>query len=450
MKPIICDSFEPIPTHNKRFYTGYDAYYIATGDDSLRTNKAYEISNRICLSFTQSTTSNIFYLVKHYNIDRLQEWINEISPQFPSLQIKLLKFLKKDYPNTSFPDRDRINSLFFTQYDVLGSLITMRLEMSSKSDSVYNITNKRHAKYGYFSDLKFLIKLFIDYCIKEKVTIEKEEEFSDIVSTFCYMYLDSILAEFKKDNRVKIKLDSDNPLFEGTYEVISNCTIDITSVNYQNLYKYINSIVSLNYKRFISIINLHQSEETYDTALVQVLYSKKSYPLESYLATHLVRIGLAEELFDFMDQYYMIKETVPELSFWKRIVYTLFGFDFHAYYWLTGDRTFKAFTEDDFILAAKISGHGSSHSLFHKFSVELSEKKIENLKRLYSIGDFRAFVNAIENPKCVSLKESKKGKLNFLKILDKYEIFDEDTKNYFIKSDDFRVRKYSKSNFVAA
>jgi len=387
-------------------------------------------------------------LVEHRDISALESWIDELRPQFPTLDLEVVKILKKDHA-TCLPTSKIDNDLFYN-YSLDGSPIYMKLAISEASNNIYTITNRYHADYGDFYNLKFIIKMFLAYCLEKKAFIRDNKDFENLISLFCLSHLEYVADDFRSCNEVGVKLVDADPIFSERYVVETNIIVDPKSLNYYNLHKYITDITAVNYDRFTGYINHNIAMKDYDTVFVKVLYSKKAYPLESYLATHLVRVGLTPALTSFREQYYRIKAALPDVSFWKRIVYTQFGFNMFAYYWLTDSRVFRSFTDEEFLKEAKMAGSDSSKYLFDKFAVNLPVKKLESLARPYKEGNFIEFVNALENPKAVTLKDTKKGKYKYLLILDKYEVFDEDLKNYFIKSDDFRVRKYSKSNFIAA
>jgi hypothetical protein len=450
MKSLICDPFK---SNTSRFSGGYSANYITLdpSKDSLKKGNQYDIIRNTCLSFTQRTTNNLYYVVNNTNINVVEKWIDECKSQFPTLEIEVIKTLKKDY---KLKNDDSFTSSGKYSYSELKDgvkLISLKLSLSEKSNHHYSITNLINFKQAYFTKLYFLIDAFIDYAIDCKTHVDSLKDINKLVEQYCVGHMTNITKMFSEHNNVVVYVDRNHTHSEVLeemehYGVRSNNIVDFPSITYDKIRDYLFEIAGINYKIFKGHINDNQDKEDFfNIAFVKILYSKKQYDLESYLATQVIRIGLSQDLNFFLSQYYKIKEVLPDIGFWQRIALTIFGFDVRAYYWFTGARIFRYFTDEEFITKAKSLGGSSTDVLFRHFELGCPPITVNTLIELYKKGSLKQFYNTLRNPVKVS---PKKDKYMYLRICDNYEVYNEDERSYYIKSDDFRVRKYLKTNFT--
>jgi len=189
---------------------------------------------------------------------------------------------------------------------------------------------------------------------------------------------------------------------------------------------------------------------TYSNRLVPLIiaeYSQKSYPVEAYLAHHLIRACLANEFIPYINQYFLIKEHTPDLYFWNRIFLCQFGFRIYYYYWLTDRRFFNLTNKEEFEKRARSYSYTSSYDFFEYFKADYPLSFRNNIAKLYSNGQFNMIISNLKLSKYIAPTDAfKKKSKNFL-YSSKYKVGFEDEETYSVTGDNYLNRKYLKTNF---
>lgn len=188
----------------------------------------------------------------------------------------------------------------------------------------------------------------------------------------------------------------------------------------------------------------------YTTGIIPLIvaeYSKKSYPVEAYLAHHLIRACLSDETIPYIKQYFLIKKSTPDLYFWNRIFLCQFGFNMYYYFWLTDRRFFNLTTKEEFEKKARDYSYTSSFDFFEYFRGDFPIAFRKKMSELYLKGQFDLIISNLKLSKYVTPTDAfKKKSKNFLYSV-KYKVGFEDEENYYITGDNYLQRKYPKTNF---
>lgn len=189
---------------------------------------------------------------------------------------------------------------------------------------------------------------------------------------------------------------------------------------------------------------------SYSNRLVPLIiaeYSQKSYPVEAYLAHHLIRACLADKFIPYIKQYFLIKEYTPDLYFWNRIFLCQFGFNIYYYFWLTDRRFFNLTNKEEFEKQARSYPYTSSYDFFEYFRADYPLSFRNNIAKLYLNGQFDMIISNLKSSKYVTPTDAfKKKSKNFL-YSSKYKVNFEDEETYSVIGDNYLHRKYLKTNF---
>lgn len=427
-----------------RFFLGRNIRFISTAGSTLSDDRTYKITQLLCCAPVKDTDENWFYLYPDdfQHPETLKTWIEEISPMFPSLEIKIVSSKCK----TLEPSNGTIHNDFLElrQIDTNSREVTMTLDFSDKSIACYSYTNKKNSINGNFSGLFFLVELFIDYYIKTQTKLQRNS-YLKAVQEFAFHDISHIKEEFSKSYPVLVTAAGYNVI-----RVNSCDAIDPESVTPEKVIRYLSTLIIMNIDNIsarITTRNFKLPPESKEKLYIQALYSQKTYTIEAYLAHHLIRAGLSFDFSEFIEQYFMIKKVLPDMYFWNLIFLTQFGFNNYYYYWLTSDRTFKLTNPETFNIKAHEWNDTSSLQFLRQFYLEYNGITHKHLKELYCAGKFKKMAAMLGHSIKISVKDTKKKKLSNLKIAENYNILSMDDKYYYIRGDDFRMHKYLKSNF---
>jgi len=430
-----------------RFNNGATMKFIQTNDQILAPEMSYSVTKLLCCSPVKDTKKNWFYLCPSYTtgVKSLQSWIDEISPEFPTFDIRLVRSTCKRL-GAGVAKIESNNYLNLSLNYKTGYPVNLEVDTSVKSGAHYSYTNSRNFAKMSCSNLDFLVRRFIEYCIERKINITKN-------------FATDIIKEFVAGNILKIKEDFSRPYVitivpvggnGNSFKVEVNCIADIDSITPEKVVQYLIEITNININTITDYIHSCISvpvKKEKGSLYVQALYSKKTYRVEAYLAHHLIRAGLNNEFNPFIEQYFQIKKALPEMYFWNLIFLTQFGFNFYYYYWLTADRTFKLTDKKTFLEKAHAYTDTSSLHFLRNFYIEQNGMTYNILKKLYIKGEFAEVARMLGNTAKITVREDKKAKLTNLRIADSYEVLSMDDKYYHVRGDDFRMHKYLKSHF---
>jgi len=437
MEKIICDAFNTNGTADSRF-TGGLKMQIIIGADSQLTRRSYEVSTLTCCSSVRQTSLDWFYLLPAI-IDRdlLEKWLKEITPIFSNLNIQItsIKDKKLSYKNEGLSS---VLSLCQHENNVL---ITLPIDLSKRSNGQYGISCENRYKSGELSNVDFLIEKFCNYCIDHKIKIF--DDHNSIINNFIKEEYNNLLS-LELDNTIAtVHLPS------GAYAVQLGIIVDFESIDKSLIMKYISRLFIANKHNIISYIckKIETAKQSDDVELLQVLYSKKTSNIQAYLAHHLIRAGFSADFSPFINQYFIIKEQLPDIGFWNRILYTQFGFKFYYYYWLTDQRTFRNVSDEEMANLIKNSSRNSSKDFLANFQSDMSIAIKNRARILYSAGDFIRFHQLMTGGVLVQLLPESVKKFTNLRLSSDYTVTSDDDKYYFIQGDDYKLRRYSKKHF---
>jgi hypothetical protein len=433
-----------------RFEKGKTMYYIASGEATLSNTINYNLSVALCCSFVKTTTDNLFYSIQDNcgnDLKLLTTWIEEIAPNFPTLDIKIIKSdctVIKDHIIPSYQ-----NFLTLNNMDKNGQLICMELDLSKRS-TYYGYTNIHNFKSSNFTNFYQIYQYLFDYLINNSIKIDKDTYISTI-NSFCLKHFKDIQRIIKSDNTSTTMIPSKNSRGRvGIFDIVSGIAIDANSLTVEKIIAFLSEIVDANLTVVSNYINtrigLNNGKEV-EGLYIQALYHKKAYMIEAYLAHHLIRAGLSSEFTDFIKQYFLIKSKLPNEYFWNLIFINMFGFNIYYYYWLTNQRTFKLTTPEIFNKKAQEYKDVSSLQFFRNFFMDFNKNTLNNLIELYKVGRFEEFRLEMSHLTKVEVKESSRNRLKSLRLFQNYEIIDQTETQYTLRADDYRLHNYLKKNF---
>ncbi len=426
----------------RRFSKGYRMTYFHTSSVPPFTNR-FGAFNEQCLSAVRTTKDNWYYICPaELDINFLKKWLEEIAPNFPTFDIKLISVLgsKIMFPGNNIPYPS------FTYKDGTGRPITVKLKAKKKDKYDYSTVNYDISKEWYVGGLTIIMGNFLNYCIHNNILLDKNNYLKEIKSYF-NKKVREISEPFRQYYGVSFYKTKDAIVYDTVY---CNLVLDYNDLDYKGLEEYLGTIVEINLKSVIPFLRHRLGADEKDKIynVVQALYSNKTYSVEAYLAHHLIRAGFSNEFIPFIKQYYRIKEKLPNQFFWNLIFLTLFGFNIYYYYWLTGSRTFKLITEEEFDFAAKQYIETSSQNFLDNFYVSHSPSVLSRLIELYTDERFDEMASILSNSIVVYLKPEKKGKFKNLNLSVDYPVSSVDKDYYFIIGDDYKMRRYSVKNFI--
>ena len=183
--------------------------------------------------------------------------------------------------------------------------------------------------------------------------------------------------------------------------------------------------------------------------IISTRYSQKSYPVEAYLAHHLIRACFDSQSIIFVKQYFEIKKVVPDMYFWNIIFLCQFGLNMYYYFWLTNERIFHMTTEEEFNKFTKKNMDTSSKSFFDYFAgVILNPDILNSLKELYLSKRFDLVAENLGKVKFVVPKDSTRIRKNsLLRLFKEYQVLFESDDHYLVRADDYNNRRYKKNKF---
>ena len=433
-----------------RFASGMNVSFVETTDKTLSNTNLYYETVLKCCSPVKSTKNNWFYLLnnKLAETERFRNWIADVIPMFPELDIKVIKSEARIVKQTDSEVTGNNNFLDLKQKDASGNYIRVILGLSTLSTMYYGFTNTNNYSSMYFDSLVFMANSFINSCIDTKIPVTAEN-------------YKEVIIKYVSDNIEQIRNE-----FRGPYPCYASPTktgcgsrsnvhtaflIDFSSINIDNMTEYLTECVNCNIttiSRFISKKSAEPETAKKYSLYIQALYSKKAYTVQAYLAHHLIRAGISDQFKAFIDQYFKIKKELPKEYFWNLIFLTQFGFKFYYYYWLTNARQFRLTSKEEFERTATYHSDTSSLALFAKFSVSQTGITFNHLKKLYLDGDFKNVVMLLRSSVKIQVKASKRERLTNLRIANYYDVLSMDENYFTIRGDDFRMHRYLKSNFI--
>lgn len=437
---IICDNF-PSSTDSSRFKNGLQMDIINIPMNSI--NK-YTCRKFGCCSAVRQTNRDWYYFA-NWNVDResLVSWIDEISPIFPELK---MEFIKLPISQVGFESSAGSNALNLTQATPDEQFIAIPIKLSERS-VYYHITNYHRYSEGRLGDLYFLVKDFITYCIDNNSKINRTN-YTAVINNFMDSYFNYINSlEFKEHgNMVLIEIPSPE---SSKYRVELNRIVDIETIPKEAFIDYLIAIVNNNFSPISTTINERVSDNpsVEDYSFLKVCYSNKISHIQGYLAHHLIRAGFSTEFASFRKQYFLIKSKLPDIGFWNTIFLTQFGFNIYYYFWLTNIRTL--IVESDTKMSQDIREYSttSSQNFLDAYDVGLSNDALDKAIEYYKTGKFDKVFNILSGKIRVMLLEEHRKKFKNLRLSDSYSAFSEDDKYFFIRGDDFVLRRYAKRNF---
>jgi hypothetical protein len=434
-------------TGDERFPHGMRVSFIETTDTTLSNEKLYYETILKCCSPVKTTNNNWFYTLSSdlSESERLKKWIDEITPVFPKLDIRIIKS-RAERINQRALYMSSISSKIFDLVHTNSSAVTIsiKLALSVLSNSYYGNTNRDNYKTLPFTHLTFLFDVFIEYCINNKISINNTN-YEKIIKRYVLKNIDQIRDEFKTPNSCYALLSY------SSASMVTSTAIDFSSITVVNITEYMTEVIANNISSVASYIEKKidrmKSRTDYDY-YIQSLYSKREYNIQSYLAHHLIRAGLSTEFNEFIDQYFKIKKALPNEYFWNLIFLTQFGFRYYFYYWLTSAREFRLITEKEFMQEAlRYTTDQSSLGFLRKFAIEHNLMTHNHMRNLYLAGDFKNIVMLLGNAVKIQVKPERRRVLYNLRIANFYVVMSMDEKYYHIRGDDFRMHKYLKSSF---
>lgn len=440
MEEIICDPFfrgrEDNP--NGRFGKGKSMKVITIGGENLSSENTYLHRDLLCCAEVRGTSDNWFYIIPPEVLGKVRKWINEIKPHFPTLDMKIIR-MKSDITDVvSYAIPHRIN-VFETDHKVSNEPISINIKMNS-------------SHYGdrrcEIRQLRDMVSSFLDYCVENNLEISGKG-MSTTIRKFIEENLVSIKEELNSVRAPSVILykEEGSKYYMNSYAYSIMDTEDLTPDKLQG---YLETVIRLNTEEYIPYVKERiDSKVGKYIFILRVLYSKRRFTIERYIAHILIRAAFSKELHPFIDQYYLIKSRLPEVYFWNLIFITQFGFDINPYYWLTGTRTFKFTTKEKFEEAMKGHGGNSSNYFFDSlFKNKMLVSLENNLSETYKRGDFKSFYKSMIKTVHVKPTEDFRLKSSSFKISDRYEVLLFDSDYYCVYNDEYNIKKCKKHNFI--
>ena len=405
----------------ERFQGGLNIEYLDTPSILNEKSNINRLSTSIirCCSSVKNTTSNWYYYLKNYSIEEnslFSKWIEEITPIFPSLKIKVID-LDKSQVKVSTDQSSNRSIINISDWDSNNELISIKFKYSQQSGEIYHVTSIKSATHGYFSNFMFLINGFLLYNIKNK-TIVTNENYKYLCLKYVQDNMDTIIIPELTTGVANARNIKNNTRDSNMFFINLTNIIDKKDITQDKITNYLIRVIEVNLLDIINYTKKGVEDKIDPTKLkfLQVLYTNKSYILESYLAHNLIRAGLSPEFNVFIEQYFLIKESTPDLDFWNRLLLTQYGFKFYYYYWLTNERQFKIINPTDFNKALIAWQYYSTKSFFAQFVSHFPEKQRVMFDDLYNAGKFQECIELLTPSILLSLKKEKKDKFKNLRF----------------------------------
>jgi hypothetical protein len=418
--------FDPL-NRNERFHERPNIQYCNTSSENAESIRASSINTTSCTSGVKYNPSNWFYILP-YKLDRQAcvAWIEELKEAFPNFKLEVLPegtYLehKNNIPNTI--GRFQLGTPSDPETGELISIKGKTVRSQGKVIDLFGFDDSLHKLVAYCkskrrSDWRNLIEEFVNnkiylednmsgshFC---KQAVRKSEVSQDTLSTR------DVYKETFEDPI--IVLDFFKNYFEANRGFIDSYLID---------------------------------EKTEDRIIIKALYSKKRYGAEPYLCHILIRAFIAPELHVFLNQYYRVKELMPNIYFWNRVFLAQMGIEIFYYWWFTNQRILKMTTPEE-VSKVGMSNQGAALSFMESFyKTNLSQEQKTNLYNWYKEEDLQKVYTFLQGKiiREVTLKNEAIGKFQKLRLSPKYKLVDEQGLYYFITGDDLITRRYLKKNF---
>jgi hypothetical protein len=439
MDEVICDRFYSRngPAPLGRFSSGCKMKLVSTYNDKLSPERKYAHRQLLCCAEVRDTRDNWFYIIPPKILSRLRKWVDELRPNFPTLKMSIIKV--------------KSNNVDAVSYSV--STIPMFTEVSPSNTGDF-ISIDIGMYPPYYGDqrckirsLKDTIERFLSYCVENGLRIYNNNT-GNIVEKFLGEHFNSVRIELSgKVRPCQILYTTTGNYYSTAY---ANTVIDMADLTVDKLQNYLENVIKVNKVEFNNYIKEKaESKVGKHIYLLRVLYSKRRYDVERYLAHILIRAAFAEELHPFIDQYYLIKSKLPDVYFWNLIFLTQFGFDINPYYWLTSTRVFKFTTEEEFEkIAVGFQGTSASRFFDTNFVHRIIKKTEGSLSEIYRKGEFVNIYESMSGSTKVKPTDDFRSKSSTFMISDSYEVLLFDNSHYWVYNDEYNIKKCKKCNFV--
>lgn len=446
MSELICDEFRPcredMDSRDSRLRYGIPMHILIGAKFVENDKSSHDISMMTCCQSVRDTSQDWQYLIPlDLPKELVDNWLEELRAAFPRFEFVTSKIKHISYKSHKL--LRRLTILGNLSYD---SKIKSSLPFKEGIINVYK--------------LDFINLIFLYYCWERDIVLFKDnifrvesnyskEDLGNLVKNFLIEWKDKIIEEFHNPEHYCV---DPSYLFGRNIQLSEN-------IDFDKLPNFIGNLKQNIVSTFMNRYNVLQIKAAYDylqgyiskdytITLVNVLYSKKLYTIEAYLAHILFRALYSEETRDFINQYFKIKDKTPDLYFWNRIFLTQFGFRFYYYYWLTDGRFFKLTNKEDFTNKIKNFKFNSSLQFFEdNFSMTIPKNILIGISKEYSEGNLNTLLNNMKELPQVSPTEKFKAKSKFFKYSDKYSVIFMLEDYYYIRNDQFYIRKYKKTNF---
>lgn len=434
-----------------RFPSGLNVKAVITSETELSC-RPYEVHRMTCCSSVKSTMENWFYLVENTDdLPLIQKWIDEIKSMFPRFNIKLFEVPKKVFSEDGTFDK-LLLSLQHAQKD--GTIISMPLEYREQYTQTLSSRIRKDSKIRV-ERLSFLINEFLWWMISTKVLLLEIVDHRLLIDNFLKENFERIkdvhLSRPFANSAVTINIENEKSALSLRFtvspmKIVADMSDDELKTKLAN---YLYELTERNKSAIDSYINKYSKQLSGTVWCIKAEYSKKTYTTEAYLAHHLIRAALSIPHFrDYINQYFLIKEALPDMYFWNIIFLTQFGFDYYYYYWLTDRRLFKLTTAKEFEKVAKNWADPNTRAFFENFAGNYHASLITRMKNHYIESNFKEVVELMSIGLSVRVKPECKSKFVNLQLSDIYAVSLIEDDYYFIKGDDLTMRKYKKSNFI--